>query len=70
MCEAGDPPSLVANGRKSDCAVLLDAFEKGKATLNHFKGTFTGFEPSLLKELEARGYDLTTITFSIRKKTG
>jgi len=27
-------------------------------------------DPSLLEELEARGYDLTTLTFSISKKAG
>jgi len=26
------------------------------------------FEPSFLEELEARGYDLTTFRFSVRKK--
>jgi len=26
------------------------------------------FEPSFLEELEARGYDLTTLRFSVRKK--
>lgn len=32
--------------------------------------TFTGtiLEPSVLEELEARGYDLTTLRFSIKKK--
>jgi hypothetical protein len=30
---------------------------------------FSKMKPSLFEELEARGYDLTTLKFSIKKKT-
>jgi len=68
IADRGESPCLVANGRKGDAAVLLHAWEKGEGILDHVKGTFQGFHPSFMKELEARGYDLTTIQFSIKKK--
>ena len=68
IADRGEYPCLIANGRNGDAALLLDAFEKGKAILNHFRGTFHGFQPSFMKELEERGYDLTTLKFSIKKK--
>lgn len=34
----------------------------------HVQPLFSKMEPSLIKELESRGYDLTTLNFSIMKK--
>jgi len=34
----------------------------------HTKPIFSKMNPSLFKELESRGYDLTTLKFSIMKK--
>lgn len=34
----------------------------------HTKPLFSKMEPSLIKELENRGYDITTLKFSIMKK--
>jgi hypothetical protein len=34
----------------------------------NWRGGKPNVEPSFLEELEARGYDLTTLRFSVRKK--
>lgn len=34
----------------------------------HVQPLYSKMQPSLLEELEARGYDLTTLKFSIKKK--
>lgn len=34
----------------------------------HVKPIFSKMKPSLIEELEARGYDITTLKFSIMKK--
>ena len=34
----------------------------------HVKPIFSKMRPSLIEELEARGYDLSTLKFSIKKK--
>jgi hypothetical protein len=39
-----------------------------EAPLGSPRYLWTAYEDSLLKELEKRGYDLTTIQFSIKKK--
>lgn len=44
--------------RNEDAPALSSFYEKIK------------FSPSLLEELELRGYDLTTLEFSIKKKEG
>lgn len=62
-CERYDAPSLVyyaggGGADRRDGRVLSEAFE----------GKLPMFESTLAKELDARGYDLTTIQFSIRVK--
>lgn len=37
--------------------------------LNSWLSYHKGFDGTMLKELEARGYDLTTLRFSIRRKS-
>lgn len=37
--------------------------------LNSWFGHHKGFDATFLKELEARGYDLTTLKFSVRQKS-
>ena len=56
--ERGDTPDICAVGQRNDCGMFLNkfGFEKG----------FGGM--TLREELESRGYDLTTLRFSIRKK--
>ncbi len=53
---------------KRDSALLHYRFGS-KHPDPHAKPIFSKMEPSLLEDLEARGYDLTTLHFSIRKKT-
>ena len=36
--------------------------------LNSWYGYHRGFDDTFLKELESRGYDLTTLKFSVKKK--
>ncbi len=67
--ERWDNPSVVYNGENNACSFLAFALEHRRPALEHFKGTFKHeAEPSILQELEARGYDLTTLKFSIKKK--
>lgn len=48
-------------GSKLDARLLHNAFNYGAPV---------GFDQPLLKELDALGYDLTTLHFSIKKKPG
>jgi len=54
---------------KADTA-LLDFALCCKKPNPHKVPIFSVMEPSLLEELDARGYDLTTLKFSIMKKKG
>ena len=63
--DRGEIPSLVyAHGAggadRTDARVLLDAFE----------GMKNCFDRTLAAELEGRGYDMTTLKFSISQKEG
>lgn len=68
----GDTPDVLYqwqgdSSMKQDCRLLHNHF----ATMNpdlFAKPLFSKMEPSLLEELEARGYDITTLRFSITKK--
>lgn len=64
-----DEPSIVyawGDGvAKADANMLIHAMG-GERMRSAFSGF--AFDPSLVKELEARGYDLTTLKFSIQKK--
>jgi len=51
---------------KRDGALLHWLLASPRKDYQHDKGVV--FEPSFLEELEARGYDLTTLRFSVRKK--
>lgn len=53
---------------KSDCGLLHNAIacEKPDPSVHPL---FSKMLPSLLAELEARGYDLTTFNLSVRKKS-
>ena len=52
---------------KRDTALLCHHF--GSKTPDPFeKPIFSKMNPSLIEELEARGYDITTLRFSIMKK--
>lgn len=66
----GEPAELVFAGgdgtARADRTLVCDALCSRK-----FLGPMNpvgSMEPSLIEELEARGYDLTTLTFSISKK--
>lgn len=64
-----DAPALVANGLKPDAAMLLNRWSLREThSALAAKMLDKAFSPSFLEELEARGYDLTTIQFSIKKK--
>jgi hypothetical protein len=67
--ENWDEPSLVSNGLKTDAAMLLHRWSQ---RIEHVPLTAKilgeAFSPSFVEELEARGYDLTSLQFSIRKK--
>lgn len=61
--EPGEPPSVVyaygaAGACKADSRVLMEALEGARVFENR----------SLVQELEARGYDITTLRFSIEIK--
>jgi hypothetical protein len=64
-----DAPDMVmawgAGCSKRDGALLH--YMLASKRMHWTDGTLT-FEPSFLDELEARGYDLTTLRFSVRKK--
>ncbi len=47
---------------------LLHYYMCSKRPDVHSKQPFANMQPSLLEELGARGYDLTTLKFSIMKK--
>ena len=52
---------------KADTA-LLHHFICSQHPNPHVRPIFSKMEPSLIEELKARGYDLTTLKFSICKK--
>ena len=54
---------------KSDSRVLCDAIEGPRCSPS--STPFGGYDvnPSLVEELESRGYDITTLRISIKKKT-
>lgn len=54
--------------QKPDARILGAAFED-KRQGYAFPSMTLEERPSLIEELEARGYDITTLRFSIRKKT-
>jgi len=53
---------------KRDSALLCYHFGS-KHPDPHVRPIFSKMNPSLLEDLEARGYDITTLRFSIMKKT-
>lgn len=64
----GDEPELCmawGEGTSKRDAILLHAVINSPRPRLDSK---TPFSPSLVEELEARGYDITTLKFSIRKK--
>ena len=73
-----DTPSIIyawgAGGAdKSDARILSDAFERPRWERdfdkpNSFSVAMFKEGPSLAAELEARGYDLTTLRFTIERK--
>lgn len=62
VCYAWGDGTSSADGRLLHCALSTE-----RLTFD-FPGTGTVFEPSLIKELEARGYDITTLRFTIQKR--
>lgn len=54
--------------KSADGALLHYALGSPRMYRNYDKGGEIDFERSLLEELEARGYDLATLRFSIRKR--
>ena len=54
---------------KRDTALLHYVMCSKKPTINLGKVDWSAMQPSLIEELDARGYDLTTLKFSIKKKT-
>lgn len=80
IAEPGDRPSLIyawgEGCHKSDGGLLSHVLE-GKRPRANFDLDRTKpfsifdavvYDPSLVKELEARGYDITTLQFSVQKK--
>lgn len=55
------------NVPRCDRALIINAFTSKRMYLN-FSRNLPEFDPSLIEELEARGYDLDTLRFSIEKK--
>ena len=53
---------------KCDSRVLCDAFESKQYSPNPEKFGSFKLTPSLAEELDARGWDLTTLRFSIKRK--
>lgn len=68
----GDEPDVIYEwrgevGMKRDSRLL--SYHLGSKHADPFdKHPFSKMNPSLFEELEARGYDLTTLRFSIQKK--
>ena len=60
--------------KEQDVVVCWDAQENGQPNagmvMTHFTWTPTLHELPFVKELERRGYDLTTLKFSIERKAG
>lgn len=54
-------------GMKRDANLLVSTFGSQKPD-PHVKPIFSKMLPSLLEDLVSRGYDLETLSFSIRKK--
>lgn len=60
---------LAAYWSKSENALVYDGTKTSGGMLAHaFEHTPTLHAASLVKDLEERGYDLTTLRFTIRKK--
>ena len=53
---------------KRDSGLLCCAIGMRYPKITYGKADFGNMQPSLIEELEARGYDITTIKFSIMKK--
>ena len=75
--DRGSMPSLVYlwggdGAAKSDARILSDAIERPQLERDYDKGTIMNPAikevPSLAAELEARGYDLTTLKVTIERK--
>lgn len=75
--DAGAKPSLIylwggAGASKSDARIIAEALERPVLERDYDNGTFLDPAikegPSLAAELEARGYDLTTLKFTIEMK--
>lgn len=66
-----DPLSLIyswgAGGTKDDAEKLMDLFQT--THVHQVNGQTVSTQKSLRQELEDRGYDVTTLKFSIMKKT-
>jgi len=54
------------SGMRQDTA-LLHKFLCSKQPNPHVQPIFSKMEPSLIEELKSRGYDITTLRFSIQK---
>lgn len=62
-------PDLRVYWSKRERALVYDGAKTAGGMLSyHFEVVPTLHHPSLVKDLEDRGYDLTTLRFSIRKK--
>lgn len=55
------------NVPRCDRALMFNAID-GKRMRMNYKTRLPTFDPSLLEELEKRGYDLDTLRFSIQRK--
>jgi len=68
----GEGPDLIiawGDGvSKGNAHLIHQVFNSERMTLNMDNPREHTWERSLAKELEARGFDLTTLTFSIKKK--
>lgn len=64
-----DPGILKVRWSKREKALIYDGVKtSGGMLAHHFEYVPTYHAASLVKDLEERGYDLTTLRFQIRKK--
>lgn len=60
---------LWSNGvPKCDTRLVMNAFTSKRLSLDYSNASGVSFDDSFIDELEKRGYDTTTIKFSIEKK--
>lgn len=70
MADGEGPDICYAHGdgvSRSDARLLHSTLSGDRMTLD-FPGIGHRFDPSFIDELESRGYDITTLRFSVKKQ--